>query len=71
MTILRVALLFVVLTLLFSLNSDIVRAQGCGPVPPKPAVPAGCTDLVAQCVCTGGVGTDHNPECHWVWTCQH
>lgn len=64
-------LLFVVVVLFLSLNGWVVYAQGCGPVPPKPAVPSGCTDLIAQCVCTGGVGTDHNQECHWEWTCQH
>lgn len=72
MKLLKFMLLSVVLTLLLSLNSGIVHAQGtCGPVPPKPAVPPGCADLVAQCVCTGGVNSDHNQECHWEWVCQH
>ena len=62
-------ILFVVLVLFFSLNGWVVYAQGCGPVPPKPAVPPSCADLVPQCVCTGGVGLGHNPECHWEWSC--
>jgi hypothetical protein len=69
---LKLALLSVVMTSLLCLNSRVVRAQGtCGPVPPKPAVPSGCRDLVAQCICSGGVGSDHNQECHWEWICQH
>lgn len=71
---LKVALLFVVVVLLLSLNTHVVSAQsggGCGPLPPKPGVPSGCTDLVPECVCTGGVGSDHPQECHWTWVCQH
>jgi hypothetical protein len=74
MKMLRVVLLLVVVALLLSLNGWVVRAQeggGCGPLPPKPGVPSGCTDLVPECVCSGGVGSGHLPECHWVWVCQH
>lgn len=72
MRLLKVLVLAVALTFTLSLNSGVVCAQGgCGPVPPKPPVPSGCSDLVAQCVCSGGPGSDHNTECHWTWTCQH
>ena len=37
---------------------------GCGPRPPKPPVPPGCTDLVAQCVCDSG-----GDRCAWTWAC--
>lgn len=72
MRLLKLSLFLVVLALTLSLNSMVVCAQGnCGPLPPKPGVPSGCRDLVPECVCTGGVNTDHVPECHWEWVCQH
>ena len=38
----------------------------CGLKPARPLPPAGCKDLIAQCVCTG---SGFHQECHWNWIC--
>jgi hypothetical protein len=35
-----------------------------GALPAKPAVPAGCRDLVPQCMCDS-----NGKNCTWVWVC--
>lgn len=59
-------LLFVASLFAPTMETCFAKGKGCGPTPAtpaKPATPAGCKDLVWQCIC------DQENNCKWMWVC--
>ena len=57
-------IIFLMVLMLGRLLAKPPAPQGCGVEPVKPAIPAGCDDLEARCVCD-----EHGENCHWEWVC--
>jgi len=58
------ALLLGALALTSAAPEPVCATNGCGVLPVKPMIPAGCQDLCPQCQCD-----EKGEDCRWVWAC--